>query len=204
MNKLRFSIINQKKTFPLVVLILFCGQISVSCYKKRPQIEKHHFTISIDLIPYQDHTIQIFYKLNADDSYYEELSLKKNVKANTTLQNLVFELPHGIKPKNIRIDLDEHENDSIRVENIRFQYKNLMVNGNRGVYKSWFTFNENITEGKDSLTFHLKRVNNFLDPQLNGNRKLNAKLVKLFLPDIYDKNPFHRDHKETQKNVIKI
>lgn len=184
MNKLCFSIINQKKKIPLVILLLFFGQISVSCYKKRPQIEKYHFTILIDLIPYQDHTIQIFYKLNANDRYHEELSLKKNVKANTTLQNLVFELPHGIKPKNIRIDLGEHENDSIRVENIRFQYKNLMVNGNKGVYKSWFTSNENIIEGKDSLTFHLKRINNFFDPQLNGNRILNAKLVKLYPPNI--------------------
>jgi hypothetical protein len=190
MNKLRFNLINQKKTFPLVILILFCGQISVSCYKKRPQIEKHHFTILIDLIPYQDHTIQIFYKLNADDSYSEELSLKKNVKANTTLQNLVFELPYRIKPKNIRIDLGEHENDSIRVENIRFQYKDLIVNGNKGVYKSWFTFNQNMVVGKDSLTFHLKKVAGFFDPQLNGNRKLNAKLVKLFPPDINETTLF--------------
>ena len=118
------------------------------------------------------------------------IALKKKIKGKTSSQCLSFELPYGIKPKNIRIDLGENENVSIRLDNIRFKYKNHEIIGDKGLYKSWFAFNENVIKGKDSLTFDIKKVNTIFDPQLNGNRKLNAKLVKLFPPDINETNQF--------------
>lgn len=168
-------------------MLLLCGQIIVSCHKK--EFQKNRFKVAVELISYQDNTIQIFYKSKADDRYYEEYSLAKKIKGSKSLQKLVFELPIGIKPKNIRLDLgeNENENDSIHLVNVSFQYKNLILDGNNGVYKSWFVFNTNVIEGKDSLTYYLKSNNSVFDPQLNGNRKLNAKLVKLFPPDINEK-----------------
>jgi hypothetical protein len=185
MNPLQFNMSKTVKPFLLFLLLFFGFQLTLSCNGNKKI--KNHFKISIDMIAYQNSTIQVFYKLKADDRYYEEFSLKKNVKASASLQKLIFELPFGIKPKNLRIDLGENENDCVRVENMRFRYKNIELNGDHGVYKSWFTFNKNVIEGKDSLTFYMKKVNQFFDPQLNGNRKLNAKLVKLFPPDIYEK-----------------
>lgn len=186
MHQLPLDIINQKKNFFLFLLLIFCGQIIVSCRQKNLENEKNYFKASIDLISYKDNTIQLFYKKKADDRYFEEFSLKKRIKGSTFLQHLIFELPYGIRPKNIRIDLgeNENENDSIKIENIRFQYKNCIINGDNGVYKSWFFFNGNLIKGKDSLTFHLKKINTVFDPQLNGNQILNSKLAKLFPPDI--------------------
>jgi len=126
----------------------------------------------------------------SDDRYEEKLSLTKKIKGSVSSQQLIFELPYGVKPKNVRFDLGENqnENDSIRLENICFQYKNRIIRGEGGLYKSWFIFNENVVAGKDSLTFHLIKKNTVFDPQLNGNKKLNTMLVKLFPPDIYEKN----------------
>jgi hypothetical protein len=188
MIKQHLCILNQKKT--LFLFLLLFGQFFVSCNRKNSQTEKNHFKVTIDLITHHNSSIQVFYKTIADDRYYEEYSIRKDIKESPTLQTLVFELPHGIKPKNIRIDLgeNENENDSIFVKNISFQYKNNFINGDNGVYKSWFIFNPNVIEGKDSLTYILKRKKSLFDPQLNGNRKLNAKLVKLFPPDINEKN----------------
>jgi hypothetical protein len=194
---------HQNKNLFLIVSIL-SGLIVVSCGQKKTQNKENRFIASIDLTSSHENTIQLFYKINTDDRYYEAFSQKKKIKGSNSLQHLSFELPYGIKPKNIRIDLGEKEDVSIKLENILFQYKNSLIKGDKGAYKSWFTLNENIIEGKDSLTFYFKRVNNLFDPQLNGNRKLNAKLAKLFLPDIYDTNPFNRNHKEAQKNGIKI
>src|SRR5688572_18860572 len=101
MNKLQSNLIGKRKTVFIFILLTFCGQLMVSCYKKPPQNEQNRFKASIDLISYRDNTIQFFYKMKADDRYTEELSLKKNVKAGAALQHIVFELPHGIKPKNI-------------------------------------------------------------------------------------------------------
>jgi hypothetical protein len=173
----------QKKNLLLIILIL-SGLIVISCDQKKTQNKENRFIASIDLTSSQDNTIQLFYKMNADDRYYEAFSLKKNIKGSDSLQHLSLELPYGIKPKNIRIDLGEKEDVSIKLENVCFQYKNNLIKGDKGAYRSWFTFNQNVIEEKDSLTFHLKRINNFFDPQLNGNRILNAKLVKLYPPNI--------------------
>jgi hypothetical protein len=159
-------------------------KLASSCNGNKAKNSQNQFKVLIDLIAYQDGDVQLFYKLNTDDRYWEKYSQKQSVKQNDLLQTLAFELPKGIRPKNLRIDLGERENDSIRVENIRLRYKNLELNGNHGVYKSWFAFNQNMVVGKDSLTFHLKKVAGFFDPQLNGNQLLNSKLVKLFPPDV--------------------
>jgi hypothetical protein len=169
--------------------VFFCAQTSVSCYQNKKEIEKYHFKVSIELITYRENTIQLFYIINADDAYSGKLSLSKKTKASPNLQKLIFELPFGVKAKNVRIDLGENENinDCLQIENIRFEYKNRILNGKNGLYKSWFIFNENVIQGKSGNGFCLKKVGDLFDPQLNGNRELNAKLVKLFPPDIHEK-----------------
>ncbi|MCG2610365.1 hypothetical protein LZZ90_02445 [Flavobacterium sp. SM15] len=177
---------NYKKFLPFLVLVLgfFLG---VSCQRKQVKNDAS-FKTTISLKCSKNNSIQIFYKTVTDDRYYEEFSLRENISASQSLQDLVFEFPQGVKPRNLRIDLgeNENENDSVKVQGITFQYKDRLLDGSRGNYKSWFEFNPNVVAGKDSLTYHLIRKNNTFDPQLNGNRKLNAKLVKLFPPDIYE------------------
>lgn len=188
-HKLQFRILTTIKPFLVFLFLLLGALLLLSCNGNKAQKQKNYFKVSIDLIAYQESSMQLFYVINADDSYSEDLSLRKNVKASSQLQRLVFELPLGIKAKNIRIDLgeNENENDSVQIQNIRFEYKHQVLNGNQGQYKSWFTFNPNVVAGKNKLTFHLKKANGIFDPQLNGNRVLNAKLVKLFPPDVYEK-----------------
>ncbi|WP_298222192.1 hypothetical protein [Flavobacterium sp.] len=189
MHPLQFKIPAAIKSFLLFSFLFFCANLLLSCNGNKAQKQQNHFKASIDLMVYRDNSIQLFYVLNADDSYNEAFSLRRNIKASDKMQRLVFELPLGVKAKNIRIDLGEHgnENDSLQIQNIRFEYKNRVINGNNGLYKTWFKFNPNVIQGKSKLRFHLKKVNGIFDPQLNGNRTLNAKLVKLFPPDIYEK-----------------
>lgn len=181
-----FSYSLAKKKFSLFLLAVFCLETQVSCRQQVSETNKYRFIATVDLISYNNNAFQIFYKKQTDDRYYEELSVKKNASGSNSSQRLIFEFPEGIKPKNIRFDLGESENDSVRLENITFQYKDRTVKGDNGVYKSWFVFNQNVIPGKDTLTYHLKRVNGFFDPQLNGNQVLNARLAKLFPPDIYE------------------
>lgn len=189
MKKLLFNIAAITKPTFLFLLLFVCLKLTISCNGNSVKNKKSHFKVLIDLIAYENNSIQVFYVTSADDSYCEELSLRKNINASSNIQRLVFELPLGVKAKNIRIDLgeNENENDSLQIENIQFEYKNQILNGNHGKYMSWFTFNPNVVEGKNKFTFHLRKANSIFDPQLNGNRVLNAKLVKLFPPDVYEK-----------------
>src|SRR5690606_1609011 len=145
--------------------------------------------VSIDLQIYKKDTIQLFYITETDNSYTEALSIKQSVEGKDELQTLRYKLPVGVKPKNIRIDLGERSNyhDSIQINNISFSYRDLVLDGNNGKYKEWFDFNQNIYWETDILVYKLKVENNFYDPQLNGNKVLNSKLVKLFPPHVYER-----------------
>jgi len=107
---------------------------------------------------YRDNSIQLFYVVNADDSYSEAFSLRRNIKASDKMQRLIFELPLGVKAKNIRIDLGEHgnENDSLQIQNIRFEYKNRVINGSNGLYKAWFKFKSECGSGKKQAALSFK------------------------------------------------
>jgi len=150
---------------------------------------KESLYVSIDLHIYKNDTIQLFYIDETDNSYTESLSIKQFVEGKNELQTLRYKLPIGVKPKNIRIDLGERSNyhDSIQINNISFSYRDLVLDGNNGKYKEWFDFNQNIYWGTDTLVYKLKVESNFYDPQLNGNKVLNSKLIKLFPPHIYER-----------------
>jgi hypothetical protein len=186
MIKLHINKKNAIRSVGLSLLLFIFALLNLSCNGNKPKNTQNHFKVIIDIIAYQNGNIQVFYTKIAEDAYLEALSIRKVVRSSAKLQSLIFEIPYGTRVKNVRIDLGETANigDSLRIENIRFEYKDRVVDGKNGLYKSWFTFNENVSKGSDSLTFRLKKVDGYFDPKLNGNRKLNAKLVKLFPPDI--------------------
>lgn len=168
-----------------ILTLIFCF---ISCNKTN-QIIKESLYVNIDLHIYKNDTIQLFYITETDNSYTEALSIKQFVEGKDELQTLCYQIPVGLKPKNVRIDLGERKNyhDSINIKNISFSYRNLVLDGNNGKYKEWFDFNQNIYWETDTLVYKLKVKDNFYDPQLNGNKVLNSKLVKLFPPDIYER-----------------
>lgn len=188
MSKLpRYSLV-KTRFIGLFLFALIIAQFTLSCQRKQAGSDAGQFEVSIDMTAYKDNSIQLFYVTKSDDSYSEELSLRKNISGSDQSQRLTFKLPLGVKVKNIRIDLGElaNENDSIKLESVRFSYKNHELNGKNGAYKSWFVFNENVLLGKNQMLY-LKKSKGGFDPQLNGNRTLNAQLVKLFPPNIYEK-----------------
>lgn len=160
----------------------------LSC-NQSDKIIRESLIVTVDLYIYKNDTIQLFYIEKTDDAYTEELSIKQFAEGKNQLQTLRYEIPSGIKPKNIRIDLGERLNyhDSIKIQNITFKYKDLILDGSNGKYKQWFDPNKNIYFGQDSLVYKMNIQDDFYDPQLNGNKTLNKKIVKLFPPDIYER-----------------
>ena len=162
---------------------IFLGLIFVSCQKNNKQ-PASRVTVCLDVELLHNDAIQLYYKMKADDDYNETLSIKKQVKGKKGVQTLLFELPEGVKPKNFRIDLGEEikELDSVRIENITFQYKERILSGKGGAFTRWFDLNNQIEAGEEGW-YYLKPQAQNTDPFMNGNRLLNAAFVKLFPPD---------------------
>lgn len=166
-------------------VVLFLSVIIFSCNDRRGY-EKYSLGTTVELLIYEDMVLQLFYKLNADDSYSESLSIKKPVSANKDFQKVYFELPSGIIPKNIRIDFGEKPGmDSFRIKEISFKHRDLMLIGDVAKVRTWFDLNTNISYDSIKDIFIVKpNPEGFYDPQFNGNETLSKRLVKLFPPDV--------------------
>ncbi len=162
---------------------IFFGLIFVSCQKNKVP-EANSVTVRLDLELLHNDAVQLYYKMKADDDYNETLSIKQHVTGKKGLQTLLFELPKGIKPKNFRIDLGEaiKSLDSIRIDNITFQYKERTLTGKEGTFTRWFDLN-NQMEKAEGGWYYLIPQSQHADPFMSGNRTLNADFVKLFPPD---------------------
>src|SRR5690606_2355589 len=89
-----------------ILTLIFCF---ISCNKTN-QIIKESLYVNIDLHIYKNDTIQLFYITETDNSYTEALSIKQFVEGKDELQTLRYQIPVGLKPKNVRIDLGERKN----------------------------------------------------------------------------------------------
>lgn len=166
-------------------VLLFISVIIFSCNDRRGY-EKYSLEATVEVLIYEDIELQLFYKLNADDSYSESLSIKKPVIANKNFQKVNFVIPSGVIPKNIRIDFgDKPGIDSFRINEISFKHKDLMLIGDVVKIRTWFDLNTNISYDSLKDIFIVKpNAEGFYDPQFNGNETLNKRLVKLFPPDV--------------------
>ncbi|WP_353097714.1 hypothetical protein [Empedobacter brevis] len=172
-----------------IFLFGFCmSLIILGCEQKKPIVEES-LIVRLKMSVYKDDSLQLFYLLNADDSYSEELSIKKFVKGLNSIQNIEFILPPRVKPKNLRIDFGDKKNyhDSIGLYNVSLIYRNHKLSAKDGEYKQWFVTNEDIYFDSDSLLYRFKSKQHSFDPQIRGNELFNKKIVKLFTPDIYER-----------------
>lgn len=170
------------------LLFLFIIGIGYYAFNRDSNQKFENFKITLQVIPFNEKEIQIFYKLNSDDRYSEDYSYTKFVDASNNEKEIVFEFDKGIKPKNIRIDFTKTPNDSIGFNSIKFEYNELSFEGNLKDFSSWFTGEHfYLSKSKPNIIyFKPDTIQSPYDPVFNGNQSLNSKLIKLFPPNKYD------------------
>lgn len=172
-----------KKMFFKIFVFNFLFML-LSCNKQN-KVEAQ-FVINMELVSFNDKEIQIFYLLNVDDSYSEENSIKRFVRGSENVQEISFFLENGIKPKNFRIDFDGPSSDSIELKSFCFKYNDQFFTGNDEMYLDLFEANINVSYDKEKKMFFFEEFDGFYDPAFVGNQYLNSKIVKLFVPNIYE------------------
>lgn len=177
-----------KRIKRFLYFIQFAVFLFVMGCNDRSSIPPQSLKADVEIMFPKDDTLQLFYKMNADDRYTESLSIKKFIRADSDYQKVHFELPPGIKPKNLRFDFGELPGqDSFRLKEITLSYKKLKLIGNTDKILEWFDLNPNLSYDSANDYFHLTPDGaGAYDPQINGNSTFNKRLVKLFIPDVND------------------
>jgi len=139
------------------------------------------FTITLNATVLKDDSFQVYYKSQNEEKYVEEKSLFTEFKGSDKPQDIVFRLPDGIIPDNIRLDFGTNKDQKpIKINSFKMSYfgKDFSVNGN-DFFK--YLLVEKVTADFDPQTAMItpKDINGVHDPQSTSEKGLYDQIQKI-------------------------
>ncbi|MCG2610370.1 hypothetical protein LZZ90_02470 [Flavobacterium sp. SM15] len=139
---------------------------------------KDNVSIVIETVFAKNDYLQIYYLVKGSE-WSDANSVSKPIYASNEMQTVDFELPKGIIPENLRIDLGTNPTqNNVTIKNITVKYKSHVVNGDFGNYSKYFAPNIFVTWDPEYVGHKLIKVDNQYDPFIIGNDLLVSKLKK--------------------------
>ncbi|WP_353164623.1 hypothetical protein [Empedobacter brevis] len=126
-----------------------------------------------------DH-FQLFY--SNDSNFLEENSIRIPVYGQTIVQDVIFELPEGKKPQNLRLDLGENkEQTTVTIKDISLEFNGEKIENLPEKFRELFSDTYFTVYNPITLEYEL-RLNdqNTFDPMLISTDKLKKSLNKLY------------------------
>jgi len=112
-----------------------------------------------------------------NEPYREEQSIRIKVEGKSDIQQIVFDLPEGVKPKKFRIDLGiDSSLTEIVIRKVEISYLNnkLIIPGN--ILPFFFDANEDVAYSNSSYQLKLMKIDNRRNPFLLSSALLNKKM----------------------------
>ena len=150
---------------------------------KKDNLSVEKFTLIIKGIITKEDNFQVFYIESEADSHTEQKSVWVKVSPSDYKQEIKFELPEGVYPKNLRIDLGNNKKqESITINELILKYKKYDFKIKGSDLLKYFKYNDEIKMLSDSLTFKFipilyNGVEKY-DPYMVGNKGLENLLLE--------------------------
>ena len=174
----------------LKFLVLFLVVTSLSSCKKEGKAEENIlanapelFNLTLNAVVKEDDDFQIFFKESNDPQspYEEQNSVWVGVKANENAQDIVFNLPEGVYPTQIRFDFGQKEHKEILVNSLKVAFKDKSFTLKGAEFFNFFTPDENFVQ-VDKVTskiFPVKQKDNKFDPMMYSNTDFTTEISKI-------------------------
>lgn len=168
-----------------IILALVMVMVALSsCKNKVDNViseKENPFTIEMNITIKQDDVICIYYKDKTIGFFSEEMGIYKNLVKSDLPQNIVFEVPEGISPNDVRLDLShQNKNQTMLVNKIIFSFKGKSFEILNKDLDKYFTPNKGIifNEKERSYTFKNNEDGSY-DPFLTTTGEFYPLLEKL-------------------------
>lgn len=158
----------------LTLLLLGSCQNSASTEN---QDEKDNYSVEIEGLFQKNDKLEVYFLVDGKD-WNNDNSVSQAIYASAKMQKITLDLPKGIEPKNLRIDLGVNPSQAyVTIKNISIKFKNKKLDGGNENYVEWFTPNEFVTWDMNYYGYKLSSVNGSYDPYLMGNDLLIDKMA---------------------------
>lgn len=140
--------------------------------------KKASFQVTLYALVDKSDVFKIFYSLDSlSEPYREEQSIRIKVEGKSDVQQIVFDLPEGVKPEKFRIDLGIDSSLTeivIRKVEISYHNKGLIIPGN--ILPFFFDANEDVAYNSSTCKLKLMNTDNRRNPFLLSSALLNKKM----------------------------
>ena len=139
------------------------------------------FTITLNATVLKDDSFQVYYKNDEMGKYEEVNSLFTEFKGSDKPQDIVFRLPDGVIPDNIRLDFGTNKEQSeIKINSFKMSYfgKTFETNGS-DFFNYLLVETKTATFDKDKATLKPLLVNGTYDPQATSEKALFEQIQKI-------------------------
>jgi hypothetical protein len=163
----------------LISLVVF----SCKEEKKNDLIEEKigndFFVVKLNVVAQKDDSFHVFYTEDGSINFNEENSVWFEFKGSPEKQDLVFNLPEGVSPNQLRLDFGiNKEQGDVKINNIEVSYKGKVLNIPGAMFTKYFTANEANTK-VDTLGQTLKPIEEGINTSLYPLESLQPELEKL-------------------------
>lgn len=175
-----------------LILFVFSLLLFVSCKKEDKKLDESKdavaekvmdtvFTVTLNATVKKDDSFQLYYRKQAETTYEETSSFFVEFKGSDKPQDIVFRLPDGVIPDNIRLDFGTNKEQSeIKINNFKMSYfdKSFEVKGS-DFFNYMLVETKTASFDKDNAIIKPLLVNGGYDPQSTSEKALFDEIQKI-------------------------
>lgn len=185
MNKVTFKSTKYFTIIPLILLVVACGQFSKQKNKEILFPERVNMTgigVHLNLIVPEDDIFEVYYFEPGEEGFSPRDFVFKKIKGNEMPQDIYFELPEGVFPERLRLDIGKREDQGqIKLNSIGLFYNEKEYVFSEDEIIKGFKPSKFIMFDTDNMTFTTKVVDGRYDPYFYSMRVTN--IVNYLLED---------------------
>lgn len=123
------------------------------------------FQVEMDAVVLKDDVFQLFYKEYNDEGFSEERMIVAAVTGNTSEQPIRFDIPGGVLPNGLRLDLgDNPKQDPIKLNRLKIGFDQKEYNLKGASFSEVFTPNDFIVFNETERVITTRTVGEAYDP----------------------------------------
>jgi len=168
-----------------ILFLLFIALAVTGCKKEQNKPEEvkktEVVTFTLNAIVKADDDFQIFYKEDngPESTFSEESSVWVGVKGSETAQDIVFAMPEGVFPTQLRLDLGQKPQTEIVVNNFTAKYMSKSFETKGPLFFEFFTPDENFVKFDKAALKVLPIIKDGkTDPMVYSHSSLDLELAK--------------------------
>lgn len=140
------------------------------------------FTITLNATVLKDDSFQVYYRKNDEKTFEEKNSIFTELKGSDKPQDIVFRLPEGVIPDNLRLDFGTNkEQAEIKINKFKLSYfgKTFETTSGSDFFNYMLVETKTASFDKEKATVKPLLVDNSYDPQSTSEKALYDQLQKI-------------------------